>query len=92
MKLLYFIFTTAVRTAPVRDTVLPKAWSAAVNVSNGEAVLHVVYCRDRLELVPQSVRLLLEKLLNSISCLKSRSIGGIKDEPVICYPFNNISY
>lgn len=85
MKLLYFIFTTAARTALVADIILPKAWSAAVNVSNGEAVLHVVDCRDSLEFMHQSIRLLLEKLFNSISCLKSRNVGGRKDEPVICY-------
>ena len=69
---LYFVFTAAASAAPVGDVVLPKTRATAVNVSKREAVLHVVYCRNSSKLVLQSVRLLIEKLSNSTSCLKFR--------------------
>lgn len=52
---MYFIFTTAAGTVLVGVVVSPKTWPTAVDGSHGEAVVHVLDCRNSLKLRLQNV-------------------------------------
>lgn len=77
-----FIFTAAAGAVLVGVVVFPKTWPAAVDGSHGETVFHVLYCRNSVKLILQNVPQLMEKLSNSLCCLKFRSIGRIKNQSV----------
>lgn len=73
-----FIFTAAAGAVLVGVVAFPKTWPAAVDGSHGEAVVHVLNCRNSMKLILQNVLQLMEKLPNSLCCLKFRRIGRIK--------------
>lgn len=75
---MYFIFTAAAGAVLVGAVVFPKTWLTAVDGSHGEAVVHIPYFRNNPKLLLQNVPQLMEKLPNSLCCLKFRSIGRIK--------------
>lgn len=75
---MYFIFTAAAGAVLVGVVAFPKTWPAAVDGSHGEAVIHILNCRNSVKLILQNMLQLMEKLPNSLSCLKFRSIGRIK--------------
>lgn len=52
---MYFIFTTAAGTVLMGVVVFPKTWPAAVDGSHGEAVVHVLYCKNSVKLVLQNL-------------------------------------
>lgn len=77
-KWMDFIFTAAAGAVLVGVVVFPKTWPTAVDESHGEAVFHILDGRNSMKIILQNVLQLMEKLSNSLCCLKFRSIGRIK--------------